>query len=139
MKRVRQRDTKPELMLRRWLWARGVHFTTRNRDLSGSPDLANRKRRWAIFVHGCFWHGHKGCARFSIPKRNHSFWREKVMANKARDLRKARDLEAAGFHVVTIWQCEVERLDTLGPQEADHLLSPLRRHFPRPEAPHPQH
>lgn len=132
MKRVRQRDTKPELMFRRWLWARGIRFTTHNRDLHGSPDLANRKRRWAIFVHGCFWHGHDGCARSRLPRRNGEFWRDKINANKERDRRKAEQLAGLGFYVLTVWQCEVENLKELSPQQEERLLTPLcHRNAPR--------
>src|SRR5215207_2084244 len=92
MKRVGQRDTGPELQLRRWLWGHGVRFTIHNRDLPGSPDLANRTGRWAIFVHGCFWHGHEGCRRSRLPKRNIEVWREKIAGNRARDLAKAEQL-----------------------------------------------
>ncbi|MBA1158673.1 very short patch repair endonuclease [Microvirga mediterraneensis] len=127
MKRIRQRDTKPELMLRRWLWARGIRFTTSNRDLPGSPDLANRKHRWAIFVHGCFWHGHENCVRSRLPKRNEEFWRDKIDTNKERDRRKAAQLSEMGFYVMTIWGCEVDKLGELTPQQEAHLLDPLRR------------
>lgn len=110
MKRVRQRDTEPELAIRKWLWHRGVRFRTNNRDLPGSPDLANRKLGWAVFVHGCFWHGHSMCRRFKVPKRNSEFWRDKIKKNKARDRAKLADLRKRGFRPVTVWECEVERL-----------------------------
>jgi DNA mismatch endonuclease, patch repair protein len=99
MKRVRQRNTKPELLLRALLWRHGIRFRTRNRDLAGSPDLANRSHSWAIFVHGCFWHGHVGCPRSRLPKRNLEVWREKIAQNKARDQRKERQLAEQGFTV----------------------------------------
>src|SRR5262245_48778270 len=79
MRRVRQKDTWPEVQLRRMLWSRGVRFRTNNRDLPGSPDIANRTKRWAVFVHGCFWHGHDGCARSRLPKRNARLWADKVL------------------------------------------------------------
>jgi DNA mismatch endonuclease (patch repair protein) len=128
MKRVRQRDTKPELELRRWLWKRGVRFTTHNRDLPGSPDLANRSGRWAIFVHGCFWHGHDGCTRSRLPKRNVEVWRKKIEGNKARDCSKAEQLDALGFTLLTVWECEIKRISL---NERPFTASILRRLRPR--------
>lgn len=110
MKRIRQRSTKPEMMLRRWLWRRGVRYRCCVGTLPGSPDLANGVHRWAIFVHGCFWHGHAGCAKATIPKRNTEFWVSKIAENKRRDALKVKALRRLGFDVVTIWQCEIERL-----------------------------
>jgi DNA mismatch endonuclease, patch repair protein len=108
MRRIRQRSTKPEVMLRRWLWLRGVRYRCCVRGLPGSPDLVNVARRWAIFVHGCFWHGHDGCVKATIPKRNAEFWISKIADNRRRDAHKVRALRKLGFDVVTIWQCEIE-------------------------------
>jgi DNA mismatch endonuclease (patch repair protein) len=76
-------------------------------NLPGRPDIANKTSRWAIFVHGCFWHGHEGCVLFTRPKTNRKFWDEKVRANRARDRRKERALADLGFRVLTVWQCEL--------------------------------
>jgi DNA mismatch endonuclease (patch repair protein) len=105
---VRQQGTTPEQVVRRTLHRFGLRFRVSNRDLEGSPDLANRGKRWAIFVHGCFWHQHTGCAKATVPKRNVGFWTAKFAANKARDARVRSQLEAKGYLVITIWQCEVE-------------------------------
>jgi DNA mismatch endonuclease (patch repair protein) len=141
MKRVRQRDTKPELILRAWLFRNGVRYTTRNKDLPGSPDIANRSKRWAIFVHGCFWHGHRGCGRSRLPKSNVDFWQEKITGNRRRDAAKARQLRSLGFMVCIFWECEVERLG-IAPAKLQNLpflkghvlISPLsfRLHSRRP-------
>ncbi len=93
--------------IRRLLHAVGVRYRTMNKDLPGSPDIANRKRRWAIFVHGCFWHGHHRCRRATVPKRNREFWIEKFAANRERDRRKKSQLRALGYRVLTIWECEI--------------------------------
>ena len=85
MGRVRQRGTSPELAARRIVYALGLRYTLNNRDLPGSPDLANRSRRFVIFVHGCFWHRHADCVRASTPKRNRTFWRNKFAHNERRD------------------------------------------------------
>ena len=78
--RIPQKQTKPELIVRRELHRAGKRFRVKNRDLPGNPDIANRNRRWAIFVHGCFWHHHKGCYRATVPKRNREFWVSKFVA-----------------------------------------------------------
>ncbi len=110
---VRQRDTKPELLVRRALSAKSIRFRIKNRDLPGSPDIANRARGWVVFVHGCYWHRHPGCHRTTTPKRNAAFWRAKFDANVARDARSRRALRRLGFRVVTIWECETKQPERL--------------------------
>jgi DNA mismatch endonuclease (patch repair protein) len=104
---IRQKDTAPELAVRRVLVAHGLRFRTHNRDLPGSPDVANRKRKWAVFVHGCYWHRHAGCSKATTPKRNREFWISKFEANVARDARARAELQALGFDVLVVWECEV--------------------------------
>lgn len=106
--RIRQHDTKPEQIARSMLRALGLRYRIKNRDLPGSPDAANRSQHWAVFVHGCFWHAHRGCPRATVPKRNHEFWAAKFAANRARDARAVAELRAAGFRVVVLWECELE-------------------------------
>jgi DNA mismatch endonuclease, patch repair protein len=106
MGRIRQRGTAPELRVRRFLTKIGWHYRTRNRTLPGSPDLANRSKNWAIFVHGCFWHGHEDCSKATVPKRNRSFWIAKFTANRTRDARARAQLKDMGFAVATIWECQ---------------------------------
>jgi DNA mismatch endonuclease (patch repair protein) len=108
MSRQAQKDTRAELVVRSLLHRLGHRFRVRNRDLPGSPDAANRSKRWAVFVHGCYWHAHEGCARHTVPRRNREFWEEKFAANKARDARVVAELEEGGYTVVTVWECEVE-------------------------------
>lgn len=106
--RVRQRDTKPEQAVRAILRALGLRYRTSNRDLPGAPDVANRTRRWAVFVHGCYWHHHRGCRRATVPKRNAEFWLEKFANNRRRDARALRGLRAMGYRTLVVWECEVE-------------------------------
>lgn len=106
MSRVRQRDTAPEMRVRRALAALGWRYRIVNRDLPGSPDLANRSRKWALFVHGCYWHHHDGCPKATVPKANREFWLAKFAMNRQRDARVQSELEAAGFSVGVIWQCQ---------------------------------
>lgn len=116
MKRIRQSNTEPELRVRQFLANHGVHYRTCVKTLPGRPDIANLSKGWAIFVHGCFWHGHEGGCRLATrPKRNADFWSEKIRQNQARDERKAQALRDMGLLVVTVWQCEAEdeqRLET---------------------------
>ncbi len=106
--RVRQRGTRPELLVRQALAALGHRYRLCNRDLEGSPDIANRRQGWAVFVHGCFWHRH-GCKASTTPTRNREFWEAKFLRNVARDQRTAEALRSRGYTVVVIWECQTKR------------------------------
>ncbi|HZV01329.1 MAG TPA: very short patch repair endonuclease [Planctomycetota bacterium] len=105
---VARRDTGPELAVRHIVGSMGVRYRTSNRDLPGSPDLANRRRRWAIFVHGCFWHAHHCSKRTAKPKRNREAWAAKFARNVARDERVVQELRAVDFRTLVIWECETK-------------------------------
>lgn len=113
MARVRQRGTAAELCVASILRELRASYRVNVRSLPGSPDFANKRRRWAIFVHGCFWHHHMSCKRATVPKHNRTFWLEKFSANRARDARAEREIKDAGFRVVVIWECETERIGTV--------------------------
>ena len=115
MATVRSRNTGPERSVRSMLHSYGMRFRLANRDLPGSPDLANRSKRWAVFVHGCFWHSHEGCPRATKPKTNRKYWLTKFRKNKARDLAAVRRLQRQGFRVLVVWECELR--GTLGPRK----------------------
>ncbi|MBA3811390.1 MAG: DNA mismatch endonuclease Vsr [Caulobacteraceae bacterium] len=107
MRRVKGRGTGPELAVRRLIWRLGGRYRLNRADLPGKPDIVLAGRRLAVFVHGCFWHGH-GCARGArIPKANRDYWIAKVAANRARDAAAREALEAAGWRVETVWECEL--------------------------------
>lgn len=110
---VRQKDTAAEITVRCALHQLGARFRVRNRDLPGSPDVANRAKRWAIFVHGCFWHRHRGCHRTTTPTRNREFWLAKFEANVDRDARVIGSLVDEGYRVLVVWECESEQPDLL--------------------------
>jgi len=112
MARIRQTGTTPELRVRRACTLLGMHYRIQNRDLPGSPDLANRSRRWVIFVHGCYWHRHEGCYRSTIPKTNQTYWLAKFERNCARDREVCAALQARKYSVLIVWECETE--DALG-------------------------
>lgn len=108
MRRVKGRDTSPELAVRRILRAAGVGYRLGGAGLPGRPDLVMKGRRTAVFVHGCFWHGHH-CARGARqPKANAAYWTAKIERNRARDAAAQAALEAAGWRVVTVWECEMK-------------------------------
>lgn len=104
MSRIRGRDTKPEMLIRRGLHRRGLRYQLHRRDLPGRPDLVFNSRRCAIFVHGCFWHGH-GCRMFRLPGTRTDFWRGKIDANRARDERATDALGAGGWRRLIVWEC----------------------------------
>jgi DNA mismatch endonuclease (patch repair protein) len=106
MSRIRSRDTKPELIVRRILHSAGFRFRLNVRTLPGSPDIVLPKYKIAIFVHGCFWHRHPGCKFAYSPKSRVDFWQKKFDENVARDEHKKRALEELGWHVVEVWECE---------------------------------
>lgn len=108
MRSVRRQDTAPELALRRFLHAKGLRYRLHVRGEPGTPDLLLPRRKTAIFVHGCFWHGHD-CAHGAIAsKTNAAFWSAKIAANRERDARKRRELEARGWQVEIVWECQVQ-------------------------------
>jgi DNA mismatch endonuclease (patch repair protein) len=108
MRRVKGRGTGPEVKVRRALWALGARYRLNRKDLPGSPDIVLAGRRLAIFVHGCFWHGHDCTRGARVPKANREYWTAKVARNRARDGRNASDLTAAGWRVETIWECDLK-------------------------------
>ena len=109
MSRIRGRDTKPELVVRSLLHRMGYRFRLCRRDLPGSPDIVLPRHGAVVFVHGCFWHRHKGCKGATTPKSNVGFWQDKFAANVERDKRNQRDLRCLGWKVVVVWECELKK------------------------------
>lgn len=108
MSAIRGTHTSPELIVRRYLHARGLRFRLHAKLLPGRPDIVLARFRTVIFVHGCFWHLHVGCRFAVMPKSNRAFWWKKLTGNRARDLRNVRSLRRAGWRVLTIWECDLE-------------------------------
>ena len=117
MSRIRGKNTKPEILVRKGLHARGFRFRLHNKKLPGSPDLVLTKYGVAIMVNGCFWHGHKGCRYATMPKTNVEFWEAKIARNRHRDEVTNAHLEALGWHVISVWECEL----SMGSQLEDRL------------------
>ena len=108
MSHIPSASTKPELRLRHALWNHGFRYRTNDKRLAGKPDVVLPKYRSVIFVHGCFWHGHKGCATSHIPKSNVGYWAAKIGRNQERDQEVWRELEAMGWNVIIVWECELK-------------------------------
>jgi DNA mismatch endonuclease, patch repair protein len=121
MARIRSHDTKPEVLTRAAVHALGIRFRKHVALLPGNPDLANRNQKWAIFVHGCFWHSHESCKLASDPKSNRSYWEPKLRRNRERDAAKIEALRALGFRVLVVWECEV--------RHGSRLEAALRKFF----------
>jgi DNA mismatch endonuclease (patch repair protein) len=108
MARVRGKDTRPELLVRRLIFAMGYRYRLHAKELPGRPDIVFRKRGKAILVHGCFWHRHARCALARLPKSRAEFWLPKLEGNRERDARNKRALARMGWKVMTIWECEIK-------------------------------
>ena len=109
MSRIKGKGTKPEELVRKYLFSRGFRYRKNDKRLPGSPDIVLPKYRTVIFVNGCFWHKHEGCKYFVWPKDNAEFWKEKIQANVMRDERKQTELIAQGWNVIIVWECELKK------------------------------
>ena len=113
MRRVKDRDTAPERAVRRLIWSLGGRYRLNRADLPGKPDIVLAARRLAIFVHGCFWHGHDCPRGARVPQTNRDYWLGKIAANRRRDMAALAALEAAGWRVETVWECALKDPATL--------------------------
>ncbi len=109
MSRIRSKDTKPELLVRKFLFSKGFRFKLHDKSLPGKPDIVLPKYKTVIFVHGCFWHGHKGCKYFVVPKTRTKWWLNKITTNKQHDTKNKRLLKKAGWKVITLWECSLKK------------------------------
>lgn len=137
MAAVKSRGTKPELWVRKYLFARGYRYRLYDKRLPGHPDLVLPRYRTVIFVNGCFWHGHEGCQLAHVPKTNTAFWEAKIARNRARDAHTKEALKGMGWHVVTLWTCELrpkQRLATLA--HLEYALNKLYLDDRRPARPY---
>lgn len=108
MASVRSKGTKPEILVRKFLWRHGFRYRLNNPRLPGHPDIVLHKYRTCIFVNGCFWHGHEGCKYAHLPATNHDFWKKKIEKNKKRDKQEQQQLAKMGWHSITVWECELK-------------------------------
>ncbi|MGB3747787.1 MAG: DNA mismatch endonuclease Vsr [Rhodanobacter sp.] len=124
MSRVRGKDTRPEMAVRRAAHAMGLRFRLHRKDLPGTPDLVFPRLHIALFVHGCFWHRHPGCHLAADPKTRPDFWARKFQANVERDRRAMENLGQMGWRTVVVWECETREPETLRNLLANHLRGP---------------
>jgi DNA mismatch endonuclease (patch repair protein) len=108
MSRIKGKNTKPEMLVRKFLFSNGFRYKLHDKKLSGKPDIVLPKLRTAIFVHGCFWHGHENCRYFVVPKTRAKFWLDKIEGNKQRDPENFSALKNEGWKVFTIFECELK-------------------------------
>lgn len=108
MASIRGKGTKPEMVVRKFLFGRGFRYRLNHPWLPGHPDIVLRKYRSVIFVNGCFWHGHEGCRYYVVPKSNTEFWKAKIARNRARDIEEQRRLASMGWHCITVWECQLK-------------------------------
>lgn len=116
MSNVKSSNTKPEVLVRKFLYSKGIRFRLHDKKLPGKPDIKISKYNIVVFVNGCFWHGHKNCKIYVMPKTNKSFWYEKIQNNVNRDRKNKQKLKGLGWKVITIWECDLKpkkRLNTL--------------------------
>lgn len=122
MSHIRSRDTKPEMIVRRWLWKQGYRYRLNVKQLPGRPDIVLPKFSTVIFVNGCFWHAHEGCDKYRVPFTNVDFWTSKFRRNRERDERNYRLLHKMGWYVLVVWECQLSK-----EQRRDTLLALSRR------------
>ncbi|MDE6028304.1 MAG: very short patch repair endonuclease [Muribaculaceae bacterium] len=111
MAAIKGKNTKPEIMVRKFLFAKGLRYRINNRKLPGTPDIVFKKYRTVVFVDGCFWHGHEGCPYYKLPKTNTEYWEYKIRHNKARDISDTTVLQLMGWKVIRIWECQIRGKD----------------------------
>lgn len=126
---IKGKNTKPEEIVRKYLFSQGFRYRKNDKRLPGTPDIVLPKYKTVIFVNGCFWHGHEGCRYFVVPKTNTEFWVNKIETNRQRDGRKINDLHELGWKVIVVWECQlkkdqrentlIELMKTIRPQNDD--------------------
>jgi DNA mismatch endonuclease, patch repair protein len=124
MSRIRSKDTKPEMLVRKFLHKNGFRFRLHVKELPGKPDIVLPKYKTVIFIHGCFWHGHEGCKYYVVPKTRTEWWLHKIGTNSANDTNAENLLKAAGWNIIKIWECELKK--TSLEATFTNLLSSLR-------------
>ena len=111
MSRIKGKDTKPEILVRKYLFSKGFRYRINDKRLPGTPDIVLPKYKTVIFVNGCFWHGHEECKYFVWPKSNEEFWKKKITDNIKRDNNNYKKLEESGWNIIVVWECEIRHGD----------------------------
>ena len=126
MSRIRSKDTKPEELVRKYLFSKGFRYRKNDVRLPGKPDIVLPKYKVVIFVNGCFWHGHDGCRYFVWPKNNSEFWKKKIVGNMVRDQKNYALLRELGWRVFVVWECELKQ--SIIKETLDSLIINIRKH-----------
>lgn len=121
MSMIKSKNTKPEKLLRSLLFSNGYRFRLHDKKIPGKPDIIFKSKKKVIFVHGCFWHRHKGCKYSTMPKSNIDFWKVKFEQNINRDLKVQKEIKASNWNFMIIWECELKKLTTLPRKIIDFL------------------
>jgi DNA mismatch endonuclease (patch repair protein) len=108
MSRIKAKDTKPEMLVRKFLHANGFRYKLHDKTLPGKPDMVLPKYKTIIFIHGCFWHGHANCKYYTVPKTRTVWWLNKINTNKANDARSVKALKKEGWKIITVWECKLK-------------------------------
>jgi DNA mismatch endonuclease, patch repair protein len=119
MSRIRSKNTKPEILVRKHLYSQGFRFRLHSSKLKGRPDIILAKFKTVVFIHGCYWHGHKNCKNAKVPVSNRNFWIQKILTNKKRDRLNASFLRREGWKVITLWECQLAK------QKKDRTLTTM--------------
>jgi len=109
MSRIKSKDTKPELLVRKFLHKNGFRYRLHVKDMPGKPDIVLPKYKTVIFIHGCFWHGHEGCRYYVVPKTRTEWWLNKIQGNSANDIKTEMLLKTAGWRIIKLWECELKK------------------------------
>jgi len=109
MSQIHGKDTKPEVLVRKYLFNKGLRYRKNDKHLPGHPDIVLPKYKTVIFVNGCFWHGHEGCKGYTIPKSNVEFWKNKIESNAKRDRKNWESLQKSGWKTIIVWECELKK------------------------------
>ena len=128
MSRIRGKNTKPEELVRKYLFSQGFRYRKNDARFPGKPDIVLPKYKTVIFVNGCFWHAHEGCRYFIWPKSNVNFWKRKINGNVERDLRNHQLLNEQGWNVIVVWECQLKK--TTINETLQHLVSQIKRSAP---------
>jgi DNA mismatch endonuclease (patch repair protein) len=128
MSRIRSKNTKPEVTLRKELFANGFRFRIHAKDLPGKPDIVLKKYRTVIFVHGCFWHGHKDCKYFVVPKTRTEWWMNKIAGNQQNDIKNKASLEQTGWNVINVFECDLKK-DKLA-TTINQVINDIKKNLP---------
>ncbi|MGY4537466.1 DNA mismatch endonuclease (patch repair protein) [Mucilaginibacter sp. UYNi724] len=110
MSRIKSKDTKPELLVRKFLHKNGFRYRLHVKNMPGKPDIVLPKYKTVIFIHGCFWHGHEGCKYYVVPKTRTEWWLNKIQGNAANDTKAEKALNAAGWRIINLWECELKKI-----------------------------